>query len=164
MSSHDDNSAKETLHPTAFVPPHLGTSVPLSSLVRVTSIVLNGRNFASWSRSISLFLGTAGKTHWLLGPIPKPDQTDPKFAQWNIDNCTILGWLFNSMEDRIYHMFMHHETVHGLWTALTQMYAHTRNDARIFELYREISHASQDSLSLSLWQIILAIYSLAGKS
>ncbi|XP_057514701.1 uncharacterized protein LOC130796377 isoform X1 [Actinidia eriantha] len=54
------------------------------------------------------------------------------------------------MEDRVYHMFMYHDTVHGLWTALTQMYAHARNESRIFELYREISHASQTTLGLSV--------------
>ncbi|GFY97594.1 hypothetical protein Acr_12g0001350 [Actinidia rufa] len=58
--------------------------------------------------------------------------------------------MFNSMEDRVYHMFMYHDTVHGLWTALTQMYAHARNESRIFELYREVSHASQTSLELSV--------------
>ncbi|GFY81904.1 hypothetical protein Acr_02g0001440 [Actinidia rufa] len=58
--------------------------------------------------------------------------------------------MFNSMEDRVYHMFMYHDTVHGLWTALTQMYAHARNESRIFELYREISHASQTSFGLSV--------------
>ncbi|GFS37954.1 hypothetical protein Acr_00g0054850 [Actinidia rufa] len=58
--------------------------------------------------------------------------------------------MFNSMEDRVYHMFMYHYTVHGLWTALTQMYAHARNESRIFELYREVSHASQTSLELSV--------------
>lgn len=47
-------------------------------------------------------------------------------------------------------MFMYHDTVHGLWSALTQMYAHARNESRIFELYREVSHASQTSLELSV--------------
>ncbi|GFY84611.1 hypothetical protein Acr_03g0013850 [Actinidia rufa] len=55
-----------------------------------------------------------------------------------------------SVLDRVYHMFMYHDTVHGLWTALTQMYAHTRNESRIFELYREISHASRTSFGLSV--------------
>ncbi|GFZ06701.1 hypothetical protein Acr_18g0008710 [Actinidia rufa] len=43
--------------------------------------------------------------------ITKPNATDPKFVQWEIDNCTILGWLFNSMEPRIYHVFMYHDMV-----------------------------------------------------
>ncbi|GFY98704.1 hypothetical protein Acr_13g0001050 [Actinidia rufa] len=69
---------------------------------RITYELLNGKNFAAWSRSI--------------------------------DNCTILGWLFNSMEPRIYHVFMYHDMVPLLWSSLTKMYAHARNEARIFEL------------------------------
>ena len=67
-----------------------------------------------------------------------------------MDNCTILGWLFNSMEECIYNTFMYHDTVYGLWTALNQMYAHARNDVRIFELYQDVSHASQAALGLSV--------------
>ncbi|GFS31453.1 hypothetical protein Acr_00g0017420 [Actinidia rufa] len=65
-----------------------------------------------------------------------------------MDNCTILGWLFNSMEDRIYHMFIYNDTVHSLWIALSQLYAHVHHDSRIFELYQEIARTSQDTLGL----------------
>ncbi|GFY86650.1 hypothetical protein Acr_05g0002890 [Actinidia rufa] len=99
---------------------------------------------------VPLYLGGKRKTRWILGKEPKPAESDPKFDEWVSDNCIILGWMFNSMEDRVYHMFMYHDTVHGLWTALTQMYAHARNESRIFELYREVSHASQTSLELSV--------------
>ncbi|GFY81295.1 hypothetical protein Acr_01g0011040 [Actinidia rufa] len=91
-----------------------------------------------------------GKSGWLLGTITKPNATDPKFVQWEIDNCTILGWLFNSMEPRIYHVFMYHDIVPLLWSSLTKMYAHACNEACIFEFYREIHQASQASLSLSV--------------
>ncbi|GFZ01046.1 hypothetical protein Acr_14g0006810 [Actinidia rufa] len=73
---------------------------------RFTCELLNGKNFAAWSRSVRLFLGGKGKSGWLLGTITKPNATYPKFVQWEIDNCTILGWLFNSMEPRIYHVFI----------------------------------------------------------
>ena len=117
---------------------------------RVTSVLLNGNNFSVWSRSFRLFLGGKGKTGWILGQHPKPTTTDPTYQQWDIDNCTILGWLFNSMEDRIYHMFIYNDTVHSMWTALNQMYAHAHHDSRIFELYREIARASQETLGLSI--------------
>ncbi|GFS30713.1 hypothetical protein Acr_00g0013520 [Actinidia rufa] len=67
---------------------------------RITCELLNGKNFAAWSRSVRLFLGGKSKFGWLLGTITNPNATDPKFVQWEIDNCTILGWLFNSMELR----------------------------------------------------------------
>uniref|UniRef100_A0A2N9F1J4 non-specific serine/threonine protein kinase n=1 Tax=Fagus sylvatica TaxID=28930 RepID=A0A2N9F1J4_FAGSY len=117
---------------------------------RITSALLNGRNFAAWSRSLRLYLGGKGKSGWLLGIEKQPDASDAKRIQWDMDNCTILGWMFNSMDERIYNTFMYHDTVNGLWTALCQMYAHARNDARIFELYQDVSHASQAALGLSV--------------
>ena len=53
------------------------------------------------------------------------------------------------MEAWIYHMFLYHDTIHGLWTFLTQMYAHEQNDSQIFELHREIACASQ--VTLGVW-------------
>ncbi|GFZ09690.1 hypothetical protein Acr_21g0002890 [Actinidia rufa] len=81
----------------------------------------------------------------------KPATSNPTYPQWDIDNCTtILGWLFNSMEDMIYHIFIYNDNVNSLWTALSQMYAHAHHDFWIFELYLEIVRASQDTLGLSI--------------
>jgi hypothetical protein len=115
---------------------------------RITSALLNGRNFVAWSRSLRLYLGGKGKSGWLLGIEKQPAASDAKRIQWDMDNCTILGWMFNSMDERIYNTFMYHDTVNGLWTALCQMYAHAHNDACIFELYQDVSHASQAALGL----------------
>ncbi|GFY81087.1 hypothetical protein Acr_01g0008960 [Actinidia rufa] len=101
------------------VPVSLSHSQPAQ---RVTSVLLNGKNFYAWSRSFQLYLGGKRKTRWILGKEPKPAESDPKFDEWVSDNCIILGWMFNSMEDRVYHMFVYHDTVHGLWTALTQIW------------------------------------------
>ena len=45
---------------------------------------------------------------------------------------------------------MYHDSVYGLWTALNQMYSHARNDVYFFELYYDVSHASQVALALSV--------------
>ncbi|GFZ00775.1 hypothetical protein Acr_14g0004100 [Actinidia rufa] len=121
-----------------------------SSQPQSSHVLLNGKNFHAWSRSFQLYLSGKRKTRWILGKEPKPAESDPKFDEWVSDNCIILGWMFNSMEDRVNHMFMYHDTVHGLWTALTQMYPHARNESRIFELYRDLSHVSQTSFGLSV--------------
>ena len=75
---------------------------------------------------------------------------DPTYPQWDIDNCTILEWLFNSVEDRIYHMFIYNDTVHSLGNTLSQMYAHVHHDFQICELYWKIAYASQETLGLSV--------------
>ncbi|GFY95385.1 hypothetical protein Acr_10g0007700 [Actinidia rufa] len=88
---------------------------------RITCELLNGKNFAAWSRSVRLFLGGKGKSGWFLDTITKPNAIDPKCVQWEINNCTILGWLFNSIELRIYHVFMYHDMVPLLWSSLTKI-------------------------------------------
>ncbi|XP_028120352.1 uncharacterized protein LOC114317794 [Camellia sinensis] len=86
----------------------------------------------------------------LLSTTTPPAATNPIRAQWDIDNCTILGRMFNFMEDQIYHMFLYCDTVPSLWQTLSQMYAHAHNDARILKLYQDIAQASQSSLGLSV--------------
>ena len=100
---------------SSSVPATLSHSQPAQ---RVMSVLLDGKNFHAWSCSFQLYLGRKRKTHWILGKEPKSTESDPNFDEWVVDNCIILGWMFNSMEDRVYHMFMYHYTIHGLWTAL----------------------------------------------
>ena len=45
---------------------------------RVTSVLLNGQNFAAWSRSLLLYLGGKGKIIWIEGKEKKLALTDPK--------------------------------------------------------------------------------------
>ncbi|GFY88680.1 hypothetical protein Acr_06g0006200 [Actinidia rufa] len=49
---------------------------------RVTSVLLNGKNFHAWSCSFQLYLGGKRKTHWILGKEPRPTEFDPKFDEW----------------------------------------------------------------------------------
>ena len=83
--------------------------------------MLNNNNFHAWSNSLRLYLGGKQKNRWLLGKEVKSAETDPKYDEWFTNNCIILGWMSNSIEERIYTMLMYHTIVHGLWTALNKM-------------------------------------------
>eukprot|EP00262_Sarcandra_glabra_P018129 TRINITY_DN6428_c0_g1_i2.p1 TRINITY_DN6428_c0_g1~~TRINITY_DN6428_c0_g1_i2.p1 ORF type:complete len:118 (+),score=3.20 TRINITY_DN6428_c0_g1_i2:148-501(+) len=98
----------------------------------ITSMKLNGQNFLPWSRAVTLYLGSRGKLGLIRGSNAQPLSSDATFPQWEIDNYTVLSWLFASMEESIYTMFMFHETASQLWDALTQMYAHTKNAPRVY--------------------------------
>ena len=65
-----------------IVPPGFDASITTSaSAHRITSVVLNGRNFAAWSRSLRLYLGGKGKSGWLLEIEKQPPANYPKRAQ-----------------------------------------------------------------------------------
>ncbi|KAF7140747.1 hypothetical protein RHSIM_Rhsim06G0128100 [Rhododendron simsii] len=102
----------------SVIKPELSPPVPGG---KVTSVLLNGRNFATWSRSFRLFVGGRDKMPSLLGKMSRPADGDPKVEQWDIDNWTILGWFFSSMELSIFNMFMYHETADSLWKALPKI-------------------------------------------
>ena len=87
---------------------------------------------------------------WLLDKEKAPAETNPKYEEWYTDNCIILGWMFNSLDELVYNMFMHHRNVFDLQNALNKMYAHVYSDFCIFELYQDISYASQSTLGLSI--------------
>ncbi|KAF8404440.1 hypothetical protein HHK36_009325 [Tetracentron sinense] len=95
-----------------------------SQIVRHHSKQGGRKNFHAWFRSFCLYHGGKRKTGWILRKEPRSTASDPKVEQWDMDNCIILGWMFNLMEDRIYNMFMYHDTIHGLWSALTKMHTY----------------------------------------
>ena len=53
---------------------------------RVACVLLNGKNFHAWSHSFRLYLVEKRKTCWILGKEPKPDESDPKFDEWDTYN------------------------------------------------------------------------------
>ena len=89
-----------------------------ASAQRVTNVVLNKNNFHAWSNSFRLFLGGKRKIGWLLGKDKSPAESDPKYEEWYTNNYIILGWMFNSMDEHVYNMFMYHSNVFDHWTAL----------------------------------------------
>ena len=63
--------------------------------------LLNGDNYGTWSRSISIALSAKNKTGFVDGSIPKPLGTDAKFADWKRCNDMVLSWILNSIDPSI---------------------------------------------------------------
>ncbi|KAF6164785.1 hypothetical protein GIB67_011175 [Kingdonia uniflora] len=57
----------------------------------------------------------------------------------------------SSMVTEIYELFTFHETVDGLWVALSEMYSTFNNEVRVYELYKEFGQASQGSSSVTAY-------------
>ncbi|KAI3465132.1 hypothetical protein Pfo_021795 [Paulownia fortunei] len=68
---------------------------PRASLV---SKPLNGDNYATWSRSMSIALSDKNKTGFINRSIKKPSTYDEKFAGWKRYNDMVLSWILNSVD------------------------------------------------------------------
>lgn len=109
-------------------------------------LVMTRLRSISWNKRVIPYISILVekfKILWLLRIETKLATADPKFSQWGVNNCIILGRICNSMEEQIYNMFMYHETIQGLWYAPMELYAHAHNKSQNFMLYYEISYNSQ---------------------
>ncbi|GFZ19674.1 hypothetical protein Acr_28g0003790 [Actinidia rufa] len=67
-----DHGESQEVAPTHMVPSLVLVSLSHSqSTQRITSVLLNGKNFHAWSRSFQLYPSGKSKTHWILGKEPK---------------------------------------------------------------------------------------------
>ena len=62
---------------------------------------LNGDNYATLSRSMSLALSIKNKTGFVDVAIQKPVQTNKKFASWKHCNGMVLSWILNSIDSSL---------------------------------------------------------------
>ncbi|GFY88725.1 hypothetical protein Acr_06g0006650 [Actinidia rufa] len=121
----------------------------------VISVLLNGNNFSIWSRSFRLFLDGKGKTGWIMGQYPMPTISDPTYPQWDIDNCTILGWLFNSMEDRIDHIEIARASQETLGLSVADYFGFLQSRYEELAQYEPLSDFLLQLLPLSLSDLII---------
>ena len=110
---------------------------------RLTSLLLNGRNFLPWSRAIMIALGGRSRLGHITGRTKIPQESDPSFEEWQANDHKVMTWLFNSMESQIYEIFAYSDTAQALWESLDEMYGQANNSSRIFELQQGLAYSKQ---------------------
>jgi gag-polypeptide of LTR copia-type len=111
----------------------------------LTNILLNGSNYLSWARVVTIALGGRSKEGHLTGT-SKPDETDKKKKEeWRASDLSMMSWLFNSMEPSIYEIFAYSNSAKELWDSLNEMYGLANNSSRIFEIQQEMFSLKQSS-------------------
>ena len=77
----------------------------------------------------------------LLGT--RPEQSDPKFQNWDEDNTMILTWLWNLILPEISGTCMFLSTAKEVWKVVRQIYSKVCDAAQIFEIKSKISATKQ---------------------
>ncbi|XP_052625897.1 uncharacterized protein LOC128132928 [Lactuca sativa] len=110
------------------------------------SFKLNGRNYIVWSQIVRTFLKGKGKLSHLTGPIPRED--DPSFAAWDVEDSSIMSWLWNSMQPEISGTCMFLTTAKDIWDTIKQMYSKVHDAALVYEIKTKI-HSTKQGLSVT---------------
>ena len=63
--------------------------------LQISLFKLNGQNCLSRSRYVQLVIRGKGKFGYLDGSVPIPDNYDPSFLVWDINNSMVMSWLIH---------------------------------------------------------------------
>jgi hypothetical protein len=87
------------------------------SLVLATPL-LNGTNYQSWSRSVTVSLHSKHKLHFINGALPRPHDEDRDSIAWDRCNTMVMSWLINSVEPEICQAVLWIDTASEIWKEL----------------------------------------------
>ena len=116
--------------------------------ILVTQPLLGMRNYHSWSQATVLALTAKKKIGFMNGKISKPEDDSPLYEDWESCNTMVLSWLINSMHVDVSSNIMYCETAREMWLELKRLYSQG-NGPKVYNLQREISHISQNQMTVS---------------
>ena len=126
-----------------------------SSLV-LTSCLLTGNNFHSWSRSMRMALISKNKLKFVDSSISIPAFDDPKFAAWERCNTMVLSWLLKSLSPTIAQSVIWIDYAQDLWRDLHDHFS--QGDAmHISDLQEELASLKQGAQSVTEYFTYLKI-------
>ncbi|PKI54345.1 hypothetical protein CRG98_025260 [Punica granatum] len=106
--------------------------------LHITSCLLNGDNYLTWSRVMRIALTAKGKLGFVEGEVPKPPVGDPNLESWEMCNSLVLAWIFNGLEKELQSSVAYATEAKTLWDDLKKRYSQG-NEMRIYQLKSEIS-------------------------
>ncbi|XP_019427198.1 PREDICTED: uncharacterized protein LOC109335519 [Lupinus angustifolius] len=118
--------------------------------VVLVSPILDGRNYHSWARAMTMALDTKNKVEFINGSLPKPPLHDPLSSLWSRCNNLVISWLNKSIDPSILPSILWMETAFEIWKDLRERY-HQGDMFRISQLLREIYTVRQGNLSIDAY-------------
>ena len=116
------------------------------NMLSITSIHLNGCNYAQWAQAVEVFLRGRKKFDYVINEPPIP--TDPKFADWRVEDSQIRSCLWNSKESKISCSLVFLTTAKLLWEQAKELYSGVNNLKWIYDLHQNYFSLSLSELSL----------------
>nr|KYP76552.1 Retrovirus-related Pol polyprotein from transposon TNT 1-94 [Cajanus cajan] len=109
---------------------------------------LNGDNYSTWRRAITISLNAKSKFSFVDGTFKSPSaKTKPEdYATWKKCNDMVFSWILNSLTPDI----ADYDTTHEVWEDLQNRFFQS-NAPRIFQLEKEISCLTQDHLTVAAY-------------
>ena len=112
----------------------------------ITSILLNGNNYAIWSRAVKVYYMGERKFRYLTDSPPNKDAKD--YSDWEAEDCHIRVELWNSMEPQISGPLFYLDSAKEVWDRVARMYSGVDNLRRTYDLHHQFFSLSLSTGSL----------------
>ncbi|XP_073302959.1 uncharacterized protein [Primulina huaijiensis] len=116
----------------------------------LVSKLLDGNNYGQWSRAMRIALSAKNKIGIINGTIKAPEAEDDKFPAFERCNHMVLSWILNAVHPDIAESIIYAESALDVWNDLYDRFSQG-NDARVFEIRREIVEHRQGHQSVSIY-------------
>ncbi|XP_074310389.1 uncharacterized protein LOC141646380 [Silene latifolia] len=90
--------------------------------LKLSTILLNHRNYDNWSRSIRMSLKSRRKFGFCDGSIKKSSE-EPLLGQWEVIHCTIVSWLRATIDPAVLESIPYVEDATAMWKDLEERFA-----------------------------------------
>jgi hypothetical protein len=113
---------------------------------------LNGDNYSTWKRAMTLALNSKNKLGFVNGSIKAPSEeiNHEEYAAWSRCNDMVHSWIINTLNPEISDSVIYYSTAHEVWEDLHERFSQS-NAPRIFEIQRDIACLRQEQLSVSTY-------------
>ncbi|PKH47914.1 hypothetical protein CRG98_050403 [Punica granatum] len=118
-----------------------------STGLQITSCLLNGDNYLTWSRAMRIALTAKGKLGFMEGRVPKPPAEDPNLESWEMCNSLVLAWIFNRLEKELQPSAAYATEAKTFWDDLKERYSQG-NEMRIYQLKSDIGSYRQEGKTI----------------
>jgi hypothetical protein len=111
---------------------------------------LNGDNYSTWERAMTLALNSKNKLGFVNGSIKALSEeiNREEYAAWSQCNDMVHYWIINTLSPEISDSVIYYSTAHEVWEDLHERFSQS-NAPRIFEIQQDIACLRQEQLSVS---------------
>ena len=119
---------------------------PNNSLVNE---VLNGRNYATWKKSMEIALIAKNKLGFVLGTTARPD-TERLQNQWNRCDKMMISWILHAVEKRISDSILFSNSSRQIWLDLEQRFGQA-DGTKFFQVKKDLYSISQGNNDIAAY-------------
>ncbi|XP_074284560.1 uncharacterized protein LOC141609394 [Silene latifolia] len=111
---------------------------------KITHVILKGSNYTEWSKGFRNGLGAKRKLGFIDGSLKMPSDDSEDLNDWVTANCTVIAWIFNTVDPTIRSSISYRDTAAELWEDIRTRFSRG-NGIKIYHLESEISDCKQQA-------------------